>query len=130
MIARRSVAEHVVSATTAGSTGGFSQLDLSIHDRSTIVVPAKAVTHNHKSFLVGNRSPQFGQSRSILAAHRETLFNDFRANHPCGYGSRIALRLCGTTGIAQTEPPEQFCPSLRAQRSNPSRHNSRSWIAS
>src|SRR5215212_7922493 len=69
MIARPSVAEHVVSATTAGSTRGFSKLDLSIHDRSTIVGRRRGpITTN--LFFGGKRSPQFGQSRTIVAAHR------------------------------------------------------------
>jgi hypothetical protein len=59
---------------------------------SSHVVPAKAGTHNHRRFLLG----QLVVPVCLKGA-------------ACGYGSRLALRLAGTTMCeALLPPPEQF----------------------
>jgi len=64
--------------------------------RTLSVVPAKAGTHNHRTWRWSELGPQLAST-----------------TRPCGYGSRVALRLPGTTW--ERAPPAHSVSSLRKQ---------------
>ncbi|MGX1110309.1 hypothetical protein AB7M47_008692 [Bradyrhizobium elkanii] len=64
--------------------------------RTLSVVPAKAGTHDHRTWRWSELGPQLAST-----------------TQPCGYGSRVALRLPGTTW--ERAPPAHSVSSLRKQ---------------